>query len=529
MLANEEVWLDRVAPDVVTALSEWTETAAVELEWRAWLSGRSGSAIARVRTKVRTGRREQILKLIPPELGKLESRNVSLAKQHSPSAFFDRHIIPTIVSEKLPGCSWYLHVQDVGGGDVSSWVPLANIMIDPALGDHCASIIKSVHLEWNAEQPYEHTEVPVNEYVHKSIADYLRPGCGLSTFTQETGLNLEKPDPYVDFSGRKERLPNPLALLRPTDEVIEIWSGLCHGDLHVHNLLVPTKPVIDANSYKLLDLGRFTYNGPLARDPMKLLGSIAAEWLPDLAPDTGLRRRLAELIVEPDTTSETPPTTGYRAVSQRIHEASELLALESGAGHDWPRQKLLALAIVALRLTSQHARFPSIADRRWFFEVAALATRAFHNLDHTNRNQPGAPIEMHRAAAVHELEFDEPAADRSAPPEAKIIQLRPRPHPDVVPELLLQLLHGIDNLSPTSSGERLADIGEGLRALATRLEHILEDAGDTLEVQLELRAVREKLIRMSNAVIAHKVLPDIRQAGEELRRSADQRWTRSQN
>lgn len=525
MLVNEEAWLDRVKdPDIVAALGEWAHTNALELEWHAWLSGRSGSAIARVRSMEKTRSREQILKLIPPGLGKLESRNVKLAKQLTPAPFYEMHIVPTTVSETLPGCSWYLHIQDIVGGNMSLWVPLANTMSDPALGDHCASIIKSIHTEWNDGRAPKHQGVKVHEYVRGAVADYLGPGRGLDLFAQEAEQDIEEPSPVVKIPGRDEHLPNPLTLLRPTNEKIEIWSGLGHGDLHVHNLLVPKTQATDPQSYKLIDLGRFADDAPLARDPMKLLGSVAAEWLPDLAPRTSLRRRLAELIVDPDATERTPPTVGYHEVSRRIHEASELFATTSGAGDVWPRQKLIALAVVALRLTSQPERFPSLADRWWFFEVAALATRALHLDNRTSGNHHDTAAEIRSVVADHQPEVDVPAAGRSEPTEAKIIPLRPRQRPDVVPELLVQLLQGIENLSATSSGERLADIGDGLRALATRLEHVLEDAEGTFEVKIELRAVRAQLIRMSNAVTAHKVLPDILHAGEELRRSADQRW-----
>ncbi|ALG10536.1 hypothetical protein [Kibdelosporangium phytohabitans] len=518
MLVNEKAWLERVPADVVEALRDWADTTAVSLEWRTWLSGGSGSAVARVRTVTRNETHDQIIKLIPPALGKLESTNVRLAEQHSPTGFYERHIVPTSVSQTLPGSRWHIHVQDVGGGHMSRWRALAEVLDDPDLGDHCATIVESVHIDWNDRTPFRHENVDVAEHVRTAMGDYLEPGGGLDTFLGETGQNHT--DAHVHVPGRDSSLPNPLALLRSPGRTVEIWFGRGHGDLHAHNLLVPTEPVLP-DQYKLLDLGRFAADAPLARDPMKLLGSVAAVWMSDLVAGTALRGRLAELVVEPHKAPRTPPTAGYIEVSRRIHEASEAFALKSRAGHDWPRQKLIALAVVALRLTCQPERFPSLADRWWFFEVAALATRAF--LDTPGEQRAAGSGGQHSGESRHAVDPPE-AADGE--PGARIFQwpIRPR-EPDAVPQLIADLLTGIERLPRHATGTRLSYLAVGLRRDAEQAARLLSSIETAGTVRRELATVRSWIDRLADSAQAKTALTGLRDAAGELRRYSEVHWS----
>jgi hypothetical protein len=148
---------------------------------------------------------------------------------------------------------------------------------------------------------------------------------------------------------------------------------------------VPVEPDVAPKRYQLIDLGRFSPETPVSRDPMKLLLSVAADWLPSLAAGSSIRSSLAELMVAPRRYPAAPAVAGYRTVVERIHEAAESWSMTRQLAHDWSQQNLLVLIACALRFAAQDK--PSLTDRCWFFEVAALATRAFLQPD-TRRDPP---------------------------------------------------------------------------------------------------------------------------------------------
>ena len=166
-----------------------------------------------------------------------------------------------------------------------------------------------------------------------------------------------------------------------------------------------------ANDFRLIDIGRFSAVTPVSRDPTKLMLSVATAWLPGLAPGTPLRSALAELLVTPDRFPASPSVAGYLAVMSRINRAAAQWGDQRRMPQEWARQHLLLLIGSALR-TVADTDLP-MADRWWFFEVAALATRAFGEsvgphpahpttpptLAPAGSGAPPAPSTSHRSSA----------------------------------------------------------------------------------------------------------------------------------
>ncbi|MFD9697984.1 hypothetical protein [Lentzea sp. NPDC059081] len=528
------VWQQVLPEDVFASLALWMEGQDFQLDHRAWMHGGSGSHVAHVRLRYDTKVQDQIFKLIPPPDGATESRRVARAIERTPPAFREAHLVKTAQWSPLSESRWWIHQQEVGGGDLNEWRPLTSFIDDPAFGEHCAVIVKSVLVEWNDRHSPPPETTTASGFLQKRLADHLKERGGLRRFAQETEFDLDAPPSVVQIPGRSAALPNPFALLRGVlgaRQHIEITLGRAHGDLHADNILIPeTDEGSEPARYKLLDLSRFEDDAPLARDPMKLVLSVAALWLPSLVVESSLRSCLAELVVSPNGYPRSAPVAGYAEVSQKIHRASEALARQQSATHDWKLQKLLVLIMTALRFVARQDF--GMADRIWFFEVAALATREFLDPDHgrdrgrtsPTRRQP-VPDRGGLTLVRPETTADLPASPDSQP-EATIIPLplKTSQPVDEVPRLLVELLHGIKELPLSSSDARLAFIAAGLCKTARRLGEALALISGTGPVQRELRGVTQHLQTLTSASNRRRTVPELRAAGDELRRYADQRW-----
>ncbi|MGX7675618.1 hypothetical protein [Plantactinospora sp. DSM 117369] len=113
--------------------------------------------------------------------------------------------------------------------------------------------------------------------------------------------------------------------------------GRTHGDLNVHNILLPADPT----AYRLVDLGEFDTAAPLARDPMHLLLPIAAKWIATVDPSL-VGHDLAQAIV-PSRNHRPPRKVGrFVKVSREMHGALQRWAAGSGNGDLWAEQSLLS-------------------------------------------------------------------------------------------------------------------------------------------------------------------------------------------
>ena len=324
-----------------------------------------------------------VLKLLPSTIGQAETRGLALAEQFTPPDFWLMHMVPASDRTPLPATDWWIHCQKLAHADLVQLRPLAALVDDPQFARCCGVIIEKLVDEWHLG----HDLAPALHTPSSFLRDFLSADhlSSIETFCRATRTAFEDPPDLIDIPGRAGSLPNPLALLHgmPTDpesgcEIsgqVELYVGNGHGDLHLFNILVSTVEPLRPEEFKLIDYGRFSPETPVSRDPVKLLLAVAAAWLPAIEPGSALRSNVAELVVDPSNHPSSTPIAGYLSVSKRIYDASSKWGIDRDMPDVWRRQRLLVLIGSALR-TVADADLP-LFDRWWFFEVAALATRAY--------------------------------------------------------------------------------------------------------------------------------------------------------
>jgi hypothetical protein len=525
-LINEDAWLRELGPgEIFNDLREWAKGQAYDLDFRGWLDGGSGARTIHVQTRTATAVLHQVLKLIQPSSGAEESANVALVPEHSPQSFCDDHIVPSTTFSPIGRSGWWLNLQDIGGNDLD-WCPQLVESVDhPGFGDFCDTIVRSILVEWNYRSAPEPFVTTPATYLRSAVEDHLTPEGGLTRFLEDAEGALDTDTEWVNIPGRDDHLPNPLALLRSGTGEFEIWLGNGHGDLHLRNILMPNHPDPQPASFKLIDLGRFDRRSPLPRDPAKLLLSVAAEWLGSLVPETAVRANLAQAMVTPHEIDPSPALIGYREVAVKIHDAAAKLAENAGAKQAWRRQLQLVLIGVALRFAAQHDQY-TLADRWWFFEVAALATHAFRTVPARRNPTRGRGSVPHVRAVNEPVEPVEPVGTGDEEPQARIFRLPLISQtPDQAQQLVDNLLIAIERLPRSATATRLAYLAVELCRTAERADRLLSAVGETDAVRRELATVRRWLHALADPAKAKAALPTLREAAQELRRYAEGRWS----
>jgi hypothetical protein len=412
-LTNPEPWREKLPAEVFTAFAAWAQTKRYEItHMREIAAGLSGSYLARIRLRHDGKMTNPVLKIVPPEISKDETARIRWAREKTPTAFWDRHMVEVFLDEALPGTHWYVHLQQLAF-PAREFSTLADRIDDPTFTRTCSKVVAAVAQEW----PSEHEPKPRVTTPREYLEEFLAPREeGLRDFAAVTGLPWSSPPAHIAVPGRVDTLPNPLALLAgtldgcsagagPADQ-IELYVTNGHGDFNLGNIVIPVRasqPVAD--DFRLIDYGRFSPETPVARDPSKLVLSVAAEWLPALAPDNPLRTRLAEVIAWPEGHPDCVPITGYLAFARAVHEAAASWYEAPRDVQDWERQHLLVHLASALRFAADTGR--DIATRQWFFQVAALATHMFVEFGHERtgsgqvtalrRVDAGTPVPTQRA------------------------------------------------------------------------------------------------------------------------------------
>jgi hypothetical protein len=357
------------------------EGQGFDLTHQRWLTGgRSGCYVAVVTLKPGCGKaRGAVLKLFPPALAAKESRGVHLAKQNSPPAFYRTHLVDTIEVDPLPNSSWWLHIQAVADADLGRIRPLAELIDDPEFARYCELVTSTITDGWDEGRPDPAPlETTVSGFMIEHMEDRMPQ---LAEFAAAARLDLKQPPPTICLAGGHNALPNPLAALNSTvgahdaalnstvgaHDSVTIYTGNGHGDLHVRNVLM----LPGANTFRMIDYGRFSPSTPVSRDPIKLMLSIVEHWLPDLVPLANVRTRLAEVIVRPHKTVPNAAVGGYLNVIKRIFDAASAWGQRRDLVTEWHRQYLLVLASSALR--SAACGDIAMRDRWWYFELSALA------------------------------------------------------------------------------------------------------------------------------------------------------------
>ncbi|WP_327087304.1 hypothetical protein OIE66_34000 [Nonomuraea sp. NBC_01738] len=519
-LTNPEAW--EIDASLLAALTAWVRSRAEDIQHMQRLEqGNSDSYVADViiRPHSKPGPYGRVLKLVPPKIAQEESYAQGLLDQQQTD--FSREYLVISQGSYLPNSGWQIQLQ--GYQDLR---PLSTRIDDPEFARHCAAIVQAVVVTWNHEAHVSdlQEEAPTTYLQEVVEEDELRP------FALAAGLDLDTPPAEVRLGGWQDELPNPLALIKDRQPWAGakpyVWRGVGHGDLHTDNVLVPPSGDVK-DSFRLIDLGRFSIRSPLSRDPMKLLLSAAADWLPQLAVESALRASLAEVVVRPDLVLAAPPIKGYQEVAASIHSAAEQWAQVQNTPQKWKAQQSLVLAGCAMRYVVRDD-FP-VPDRCWFFQVAALALRA---MTATNVPLRTVPTPRRQISSTKPIAISPPEPVSPEPVEhpgsgAAVLHLVPprETAKEVSPgEQVWDLARAAERLGASVGPARLAVVAEQLSQTARRLEPTLARIPGTAKVRRELRALRAALIALQDTATAGAALEPVKDSAAELAEYTARRW-----
>ncbi|MEV2239350.1 hypothetical protein [Micromonospora sp. NPDC049891] len=374
----------RVPPEQAAAFERWAVVKRVSVEIvRYQQGGFSGTPIALVVWREPAKRdRQRFLRFYASQTGEIE--RAQQAYVDSPPTFVRRHL-PVAQLESL-GDSW-VAVFDVAAGDLLACPPLTEVMAQPEFPAHLRTIVQSVVHEWNQPPPSsQQRDTTVGGYLTELLEGRPErrgaPGARLRAWAKRAGVPAGPARVQVDWW--RSELPNPLAFLAGSaprsGEGLSLLTGRTHGDLNIGNILVPTEPTLDGNGYQLIDLGGYHSDGPLTRDPMHLLLSMAAHWLRTstrIEGETGTEL-IRALLRTASATGPRPELLGHAGVSAAVHEAGRAIAASQGFGERWRLQTLLSLAGCALLFADRDLRMPDEDQARgWFFTLAAAALEEY--------------------------------------------------------------------------------------------------------------------------------------------------------
>ena len=367
-------WQEKIPRVELGEFDRCLDDQPMDIEHQEWLTGGfSGSPVALIRVE-QTGAApaQRILKFCIK--GEKEAGRISTAYNSAPPAFSKAHMVKPL--QTFPLHKWSAVFMEVAGGDLSSYKPIAEFSDKHELASICEAVIKSLLKEWNAGTIRRNLNIEAGEFLEKVIGkDQLTETSDLIHFAGES-RNMRwirraiRPDDW---------LLNPLTLIDSTAGTkINAIIGFGHGDLSVHNVLVPTWPKLRAGGFLLIDYGSFGHEYPLARDPMYLLVSLATQWLRDTRLPSGRGHALIRELARPG--SPPAPDLGladYRKVIDTIFDTGRTWAATQAAmGGDWLPQSFLALAGVALAFIGRDIpELEPAAANDWLFDLAAVVAK----------------------------------------------------------------------------------------------------------------------------------------------------------
>jgi hypothetical protein len=374
--------------DVLDALDDWlVDQPDLRLEHLGWLDGgRSGSRIALVIRRVGQESRRVVLRYCAD--GRPETQRAIEAWDGSPTVFREKHLVRPVDEPFERGSHWWLF-QEVAGGDLTKYVPLVKRLNTATFAQDCRAVVAETIRGWNQSDqgaaPAQLARTTAGEYLRELLGSKLK-------------FWLEKAAPDDDTVVRgAELLWNPLLLLKDESPIVVV-RGRTHGDLNVRNILVHDDPGPAEAKFKLVDVGGFSADGPLARDAAHLLLSIATVWA---TSGSGVDLRTLAQAVVPGRRLD-PSAGRFRADSTAILDSVTSWIRETfGIGEDWDRQRLLALVAVGLAFATRDVPdkldgTPVPSDdvdkiKICFFDIAALAATEYMNkwvdrLDPIDRN-----------------------------------------------------------------------------------------------------------------------------------------------
>jgi hypothetical protein len=424
---------------------------------------------------------EEILKFC--KTGDAEVQRIFSAHSNAPPAFSKAHMVKPYRAFRLQ--DWSAVLMEVAGGDMSSYKPIAEFSDKQELANICAAVIKSLLAEWNAGTIRRNRDIRADEFLEKIIGnDRLDAAGNLIRFPGPSRNQLLIRRPVLPDGW----LLNPLTLIDSTaDTKINAIIGFGHGDLSVHNVLVPTWPKLRANGFLLIDYGSFGYEYPLARDPMYLLVSLATQWLSDTRLPSSRGHALIRELARAGPTVPDLGMADYRKVIDAIFDTGRTwAATQAKMGGHWPAQSFLALVGTALTFIGRD--IPGLqldAANNWLFDLAAVVAEehltAYASGDALSasprhavpeRTPRARPID-HTASAMLAMPPAADAAESDADPVAEgsgegsgADADRPEPHATALEGTLARLEERLGTVGPPPTPPSLRrDIGRWLVSL----------------------------------------------------------------
>jgi hypothetical protein len=406
---------EKLPQQELAAFDRRLEAEPFDIKHLLWLSGGfSGSPVALIRMQRRgTAPAEAILKFCKG--GADEVQGIFSAYNNALAGFSRTHMVRPDQQFQLH--EWTAVLLEVAGGDLSSYKSVAEFADKQELADICAVVVRSLLSEWNAGSIPASSDMGAREFLEKVIgANRLAGTSELAAFASDAQIGWH--EQWIQQGNPPDWPLNPLALTSSTAEVNAL-IGYGHGDLNVHNVLVPTEPELNADGFLLIDYGTFGYQYPLARDPMYLLVSLATQWLKDITLPSRKSRALARELAR---AGPQPPDLGladYRDVIGTIFETSRSWAASQHQGRTWLTQSFLALAGVALTFIGRDIPgLESAAVNTWMFDLAAVVAKE-HLIDYVSA-EGGWSAPVRHAPPYDLMPHTEPAGRASLAPPTEV-------------------------------------------------------------------------------------------------------------
>lgn len=429
-LEPADPWTE-VSKDDLRVLDKWLEINAFRLKHLGWFrAGRTGVPVGLVeRHRDSDGRFEHlILKFCSTDA---QVSSVQRALHESPKGFVERHLGSLVGDPVRLEPSWAIF-QTVAAGHVGNARPLSELVQDGDNGYAVLPIVlRSVLADWNsAGYPTSRTST-AGTFVTGVLGERIAPDGPIRANARRLGLVSGSRDLTIARHDWGTPLPNPLRVVddHALSELMvpTVFVGKAHGDLNGRNILLPTRPKVQAGRYQLIDLDRYRGDAPLARDPMHLLVALVMDDFGENRPSDRARHDMIRAVVDPHGSEVSPHAQHIQRLSVAVHQGVDRWASERGSGLHWDEQKLLALSAAALMHVGRDLRTPDPdRDRAWCLELAAVALREFEKSVHGN--DPYGP--QRSSTPVGDQILSETYAVGREVPTRSPSPARPDPRPD---------------------------------------------------------------------------------------------------
>jgi hypothetical protein len=404
------IWIGAEAAAEVDA---WASGLGVEIICEQLLtSGLSDAIVGSVLLKSQvSGGRRAIFKCIPADGGVQEGGSHGYAYDNSPHDFADKHLV-RLYADPLPLRSGaVVTLQELAGGDVRLWRPLASLSGTEELETSIVAVANSILNEWNPNPTVE--EMTVGTFMgDRARTRFGEDSAQLHWLSDQYQAGLVA-STWIRFGDNSAdvRYLNPLRLVAGTgvsliEEKISVIVGNSHGDLHLENIFVKLDGGISPDHFRLIDLAEFSPTAALSHDPVSLVVSELERLLVPIRDE--LRGKLMGHLSH---SSSARPTelVGVLRLWDSALAVGERTATSRGFGAEWAPQMWLSVVRASLVLSGRERL--AVRDRRFFFELAALAATKWLDLS-------GVAVEP---SEVLSISLDQSAEAQAAAAAADII------------------------------------------------------------------------------------------------------------